>query len=373
MKLLWVLLAALLIIPGAYAVTHIDDQTLTVDNIIISGLIYKGDVLYTDYLLSVMPPGPQGPQGIQGPAGSQGVQGEAGSTGAKGEAGSQGIQGIQGIQGVAGEAGAQGIQGVQGPIGDTGPDGLKGDPGNQGIPGAPGDDGAPGSQGERGFNGTQGIQGIPGIQGERGFNGTQGIQGAPGNDGADGAAGAKGDTGDTGPQGPVYTPPSLMQLNLAQAIPFTAAPTTMTPTAHAANVAKVFPFEVDRPITVNVVTIRTNAAVANCLIMGIYDSAGNRLWQSGVLSTVATNTVPVTANLPITLPVGTYYFVTVNNNVVSATAAYTVTSAVGAVGFPRWGTVPAVNGAIPASINPAAITETTGGWLAYVQLSNITT
>jgi hypothetical protein len=29
MKLLWVLLAALLVIPAAYAVTHIDDQTLT--------------------------------------------------------------------------------------------------------------------------------------------------------------------------------------------------------------------------------------------------------------------------------------------------------------------------------------------------------
>jgi hypothetical protein len=322
MKLLWALLLIAVIIPTAYAVTHIDDQTLTVENIIIGGSIYKGETLYTDYLLSIMPPGPQGPQGIQGEAGNNG---------------SQGIQGIQGIQGP---------RGFNGTIGDTGIQGLKGDPGSQGI------------QGERGFNGTQGVQGEPGVDGV---------------DGEDGAPGAKGDKGDTGLQGPVYTPPSLMQFNLFQAIPYTTTPTTLTPTAHAANVARVFSFELNRPITVNVVSIRTNGAVNTCLILGIFNATGAQMWQSGAFNTVATNIVPVTANMPITLPVGTYYFATTNNNVVSATAAYTITSAVGAVGFPRWGTVPAVNGAMPASINPAAITETTGGWMCYVQLSNVTT
>jgi hypothetical protein len=147
----------------------------------------------------------------------------------------------------------------------------------------------------------------------------------------------------------------------------------MTASAHLATVARVFPFELDRNITVNVVTIRTNAALSNCLILGIFDSNGARLWQSGVLSTVATNTVSVTANLPVTLTAGTYYFATTNNNVVSTTAAYTVTPAVGSTSFPRWGTVPTTNGAMPASINPSAITEATGGWMCYVSLSYVTT
>jgi len=274
-----------------------------------------------------MPYPPQGGAtgGTQGPPGPQGEPGEKGETGERG------------LQGLLGSPGADGQQGIQG---------LKGDTGNTGAPGQ---------------NGADGQQGTPGVDGEPGEQGPKGDTGSPG---------AKGDTGDAGP---VYTPPSLMQLNLAQTVPFTAAPTTMTATIHAANVARVFPFEVDRPITVNRVTVRTNAALSNCLILGIYNSAGTRLWQSGVLSTVATNTVPVSANLPVTLPVGTYYLASTNNNVVSTTAAYTVTSAVGAASFPRWGTVPATAGAIPASIDPAAITEATGGWVAYAQLSNVTT
>jgi hypothetical protein len=138
-------------------------------------------------------------------------------------------------------------------------------------------------------------------------------------------------------------------------------------------VARVFPFEIDRPITVNAIYVRTNAVLSNCLILGIYNESGTCLWQSGVLSTVLTGWVPVTTNLPITLPVGAYYMASTNNNVVSTTAAYTVTPALGTATLPRWGTVPATAGAIPASINPAAITKTVGGWMCYALLSNVTT
>ena len=169
------------------------------------------------------------------------------------------------------------------------------------------------------------------------------------------------------------TPPSYMQEALIECYPFGGTPTTLTATNHTATAARIFPFEVDRPITINTIRIRTNAVLANCLICGIYDSAGTRLWQSGVLSTIATSWLDITANLPITLPIGTYYFATTNNNIASTTAAYSVTPAVGGAFLPRWGTVPTTNGAIPASIDPTAITETTGGWMCYVLLSNVTT
>jgi len=168
-------------------------------------------------------------------------------------------------------------------------------------------------------------------------------------------------------------PPSYMQEALIECYPFGGAPTTLTPTNHAANVARVFPFEVDRPITVSRIIIRTNAALANCLILGIFDSAGNRIWTSGVLSTLATRWVIISSGLPITLPVGTYYFATTNNNVTSTTAAYTVTPALGGADIPRWGTVPATSGAMPTSINPAAITPKVGGWMCYILLSNVIT
>jgi len=169
------------------------------------------------------------------------------------------------------------------------------------------------------------------------------------------------------------TPPAYLQEALIECYPFGGAPTTLTPTTHAANVARIFPFEIDRPITVNRLIIRTNAALATCLILGIFNSSGTQIWTSGVISTLTTRWVVVSANLPITLPVGTYYFATTNNNVTSSTAAYTITPALGGADLPRWGTVPATAGAMPGSIDPTAITETVGGWMCYVLLSNVTT
>jgi len=294
---------------------------------------------------------------------SGGTQGPPGPKGEHGEKGEHGDAGEQGLQGILGSPGADGQQGIQG---------LKGDTGNTGAPGQNGTDGQPGQQGQPGVDGVDGEQGLKGDTGSPGAKGDTGNQGTQGNPGADGAPGAKGDKGDTGSQGPVYTPPSLIQKALIELYPLGGAPTTLTATTHSATVARVSPFEIDRPITVNAIYVRTNAVLSNCLILGIYNESGTRLWQSGVLSTVLTGWVPVTTNLPVTLPVGLYYLASTNNNVVSTTAAYTVTPALGTATLPRWGTVPATAGAIPASINPAAITKTVGGWMNYILLSNVT-
>jgi len=247
--------------------------------------------------------------------------------------------------------------------------GTQGPPGPQGEPGERGLQGLLGSPGE---DGQQGIQGLKGDTGNTGAPGQNGADGEPGEQGLKGDTGSPGAKGDTGDAGPVYTPPSLIQKALIELYPLGGAPTTLTATTHSATVARVSPFEIDRPITVNAIYVRTNAVLSNCLILGIYNESGTRLWQSGVLSTVLTGWVPVTTNLPVTLPVGLYYLASTNNNVVSTTAAYTVTPALGTATLPRWGTVPATAGAIPASINPAAITKTVGGWMNYILLSNVT-
>jgi hypothetical protein len=163
-----------------------------------------------------------------------------------------------------------------------------------------------------------------------------------------------------------------MQYSLIRNYPYGGAPTTLTPTTHSATVARIFPFEIERNITVNVIRIQTATALSNCLILGIFDSTGQQVWQSGILSTT-NNVLSITANLPINLTPGVYYFATANNNVVSTTTAYRVTPAVGSVSYPRWGTVPTTNGAMPSSIDPASITETTGGWMCYVMLSYVST
>lgn len=287
--------------------------------------VYVNDTGLASFIVSVVPE--------TGPAGPQGIQGE---------------QGPRGYDGIQGETGPQGLQGDQGSLGPQGEPGTKGDTGDIGL------------QGPRGYNGTQGIPG------------DQGIQGLPGDPGTPGEKGDKGDIGDTGPQGPVYTPPNYQQYSLINSYPLGGATTTLTPTTHTATVARVFPFEINRPIIINRLIIKTQAALANCLILGIYDSAGTRLWTSGVLSTVA-GWVVVSASLPITLPVGTYYFATTNNNITGTTAEYTITPALGTASLPRWGTVPTTGGVMPASIDPTAITETVGGWMCYVLLSGVTT
>lgn len=187
---------------------------------------------------------------------------------------------------------------------------------------------------------------------------------------ASGSTFLRGDQQWAAPGGGSATP--LRTYPLIAEFPFGGAPTTMTPTVHTATVARVQPFTLSGAMTVNQIRIRTNAVLANCLRLGIFDSTGAQVWASGVLSTVATNWVTVAVSA-LALPAGDYYFATTNNNVASTTAAYTVTPAIGAVGVARWGTVPATAGAMPASINPAAITETTGGWMSYVTLSEWTT
>jgi len=180
-----------------------------------------------------------------------------------------------------------------------------------------------------------------------------------------------GNAGPTGPQGPAGFSTNATFINLIQNYPFGGAPTTMTPTALGASTCRIYPFEIDRNITVNAIYIRSNAAVSNCLLVGIYDSTGTRLYASGALSTVATGWITITG-ISFTLASGTHYFGTTNNNVASTTAAYTVTPSIGTATLPRWGSVATSSGAMPASITPSSITKTAGGWMCYVLLSTVT-
>jgi hypothetical protein len=195
-----------------------------------------------------------------------------------------------------------------------------------------------------------------------------------GGSGADNTKYLRGDQTWQVPPGP---PANLMQESLLESYPFGGTPTTLTPTTHTATKAYVFPFELDRAMTLNAVYIRTAAVLSNCLIIGIFNSAGTQVWKSGVLSTLLTDWIAVTSGgtpaFPVTLPAGTYYFVTTNNNVTSSTAAYAVTPVIGTgATLPRWGYVAATAGAMPSSITPAAITKSLGGWMCYVILSNVT-
>ena len=174
-----------------------------------------------------------------------------------------------------------------------------------------------------------------------------------------------------------YAKGAIQQLNLLDAWPGMAGANatpvrTLTPTGLSATVARVFPFFVPDNMTVYQVAMETVAAVTNGLILGIFDSAGARVWTSGAQSTVA-GIMVVTTSLPITLKAGIYYFATTNNNVSSATAAYQTTPPFTAASVPRWGTVATTSGAMPASIDPTAITETVGGFMCYGVLSSWTT
>jgi len=182
-----------------------------------------------------------------------------------------------------------------------------------------------------------------------------------------------GTIGPAGPQGPAGFSTNATFYNLLENYPFGGAPTTLTPTALGASTCRLFPFEIDRNITVTAIYIRSNAAVSNCLRIGIYDSVGTRLYESGALSTVASATGWITVpGISVTLASGTYYFGTTNNNVASGTAAYTVTPGIGAATLPRWGSVATSNGVMPSSITPSSITKTAGGWMCYVLLSAVT-
>jgi hypothetical protein len=182
-----------------------------------------------------------------------------------------------------------------------------------------------------------------------------------------------GGTGSTGPQGPPGFSTNATFVDLIRNFPFGGTPTTMKPNDIGASTCLVYPFEIDRNITVTAMYIRSNVAVSNCLQIGIYDRTGTRLYGSGALSTVATGWIAVTG-ISITLASGTYYFGTTNNNPPTGggSSAYTVTPGIGTATLPRWGSVPTSNGAMPASITPASITKTAGGWMCYVLLSSVT-
>ena len=186
------------------------------------------------------------------------------------------------------------------------------------------------------------------------------------------------DTGPTGPQGPAGFSTNATFTNLIQNYPFGGTPTTMRPNDLGASTCLVYPFEIDRNITVTNIYIRSNNALANCLLIGIYDSAGTRLYVSNALNTVDSGWIAI-PGISVTLASGTYYFGTTNNNVASNTAAYTVTPSIGTATLPRWGYVATSSGAMPASITPSSIIKssgtpgtTTAGWMCYVLLSSVT-
>ncbi len=163
------------------------------------------------------------------------------------------------------------------------------------------------------------------------------------------------------------------QLALRQFYPYgEAASVSFSPNTHGATVAYVYPFEVYSPLTVNQVAVRTAAALTNCLVLGIFNSAGAQVWASGAIGTAGAGWTTTTANLPVTMAPGQYYFATTNNNNTSGVTAFTGTPLTGTATMPRWGTVPASLGAMPASINPSAITKADLNFMVYVLLNNWT-
>ncbi len=177
--------------------------------------------------------------------------------------------------------------------------------------------------------------------------------------------------GVAGPAGPPGFSTNATFVNLIKNYPYGGAPATLTPNALGASTCRVYPFEIDRNLTVTAIYIRSRRVLTDCLLIGIYDSAGTLLYVSNPLSTVLSGWIAITG-ISVTLASGTYYFGTTNNNVASNVAAYTVTPDIETAALPRWGSVPAFNGAMPASITPSSITESVGGWMCYVLLSSVT-
>lgn len=177
------------------------------------------------------------------------------------------------------------------------------------------------------------------------------------------------------PVGDTIASATIEQFNLMDCFPWTigAAATTavrtQTSTLHTATVARITPFVLPGELTLAVIRLQTVAAGTANLQLGIFDATGTSLWTSGNLNTIAGNTT-ATANLPVTLPAGQYYWATtVGTTAVNTTAAYQTTPAFAGAAMPRWGTVPATGGVMPASIDPTAVTETVGGFMLYALLS----
>lgn len=208
----------------------------------------------------------------------------------------------------------------------------------------------------------------------KGATGATGPQGPTGATGANGTQGPQGETGATGPPGPAGFSTNATFVNLIKNYPFagiTGSLQTLTPNALGASTCRVYPFEIDRNITVTAIYIYSYRALANCLLIGIYDSAGTRLYASNATTTVTSGWIAITG-ISVTLASGTYYFGTTNNGVASNTAAYAVTPGIGTADLPRWGYVATTNGAMPLSITPSSITKSVGGWMCYVVLSAVT-
>jgi hypothetical protein len=188
------------------------------------------------------------------------------------------------------------------------------------------------------------------------------------------ATNIKGATGATGPPGPAGFSTNATFVDLIRNFPFvstTGSLQTLTPNGLGASTCRVYPFEIDRNITATAIYIYSNRAEDNCLLIGIYDSAGTRLYASGAITTVTDGWIAITG-ISVTLASGTYYFGTTNNNVATNTPAYAVTPNIGMAALPRWGYVATTNGAMPPSITPSSITKSVGGWMCYVLLSAVT-
>jgi hypothetical protein len=180
-------------------------------------------------------------------------------------------------------------------------------------------------------------------------------------------------TGATGPQGPAGFSTKATFDDLIQNYPYGGAPTTMTPNALSKMGCLIYPFEIDRNITVTAIYIMSNAVKSSCLRVGIYNGTGTLLYASGALSTVLTGWINDTVTTPFALASGTYYFGTTSNGYTDNNiAAYTVTPPFVTATLPRWGSVPSSNGLMPTSISPSSITPTIGGWMCYVLLSSVT-
>lgn len=166
---------------------------------------------------------------------------------------------------------------------------------------------------------------------------------------------------------------NLRQFNMVSAFPYAGTPTLATPTAWTATIMRIFPFFLPYPLLVKGIYIRSNAVVSACLIGGIFDEFGKQVYQTGALDTVATNWIVHIPTNSFYMNPGWYYYGQTNNNVASATNAYTVAPNHGATTLPRNGTYATSAGAMPSSITPSSITKASVSQPIYTVLSEYTT
>lgn len=348
-------------------------------------------------------PGPAGVQGPQGVPGARGLRGYRGYRGNRGYRGRRGHRGPRGRRGAAGQRGERGIQGERGPQGPSGQVQIEtgtittDDLANAAVTTIKIVDGAINNS-KLAIDAVASVNILDGaiqifdiaqtVWSENAHCSVTTALSLPTpsieNDGficlatdenggtlyrSNGSSWVKVARGATEP-----APPVIQQATLIDSFPSLGDPEKLSANEHGPDYARVFPFTLNGTLTVNQVNIRTNTACTDALIAGIFDNSGASVWQSGVQSTVNGNLV-ITDSLPVTLTAGSqYYFASTNNNKTGGANCYSVTPALNQANVPRWGTVTTSAGAMPLSINPAEdITETTGGWMAFVTLSTFTT